>query len=293
MILSSLSNLQQRLILSFIGIIVLLIVITFSYSPALRFLFAFFTAGFIGAALWEYYSIAKAKDCQPLIKIGIIGTLFYVLAVFLKAQFEILLLPEIVLGLILISVFCYYFIKGSDPFVNLAITMFGILYITIPLCYLIKINYFIAEPISRDGRWCLIYLLAITKITDTSAFFIGKKYGRFQLSPYISPKKTWEGAFGGLLGAILLSILFYFFFKSFEVPPLNISFLQSLWLPFVISVGAQFGDLAESLLKRDVGVKDSSRLPGLGGMLDIVDSLIFTSPLMYFFLKMNAENTYL
>lgn len=289
MILSNLSNLQQRLIISGLSVVCLLIIITASYNSLFAPFFALFTSAVIGLAQWEYYHIAKAKNCQPLVKIGIIGTVAYVFAIFLRAHFLwAVMLPEIVLGLILIGAFSYYFIKGTDPFVNLAITLFGIFYLTIPLSCLIDINYFHSEPIVRDGRWALLYLLLVTKMTDTAAFFIGKKFGRRKLSPYISPKKTWEGAFGGLAGAMITSVVLYILFNLFSNnPPLGLTFWQSLWLSFLISIAGQFGDLAESLLKRDVGVKDSSHLPGLGGMLDIVDSLVFTSPLMYIFLEMN------
>lgn len=284
------NNLQQRLIVSFFGIVILLIVIFLSDQHIFKLLFAALTAGVISLALWEYYTIARNKGFQPLIKIGIIGSLFFIAATFLKTQFSAKMLPEIVLGFTLVASFAYYFIKGSDPFVNLAITGFGILYLVLPLSYIIDINYFVSEPIVRDGRWCLIYLLCVTKVTDAAAFFVGKKIGTTQLSPYISPKKTWEGALGGLLGALIISILYYAFLRHFfELPPFNITFFQSVWLALLISIAAQFGDLSESLLKRDVGVKDSSRLPGLGGMLDVVDSLVFTAPLMYIFLKLNSE----
>lgn len=284
------NHLKQRLIAGFLGSAILLIVVFLSHLPIFKLLFTLLASGVISLALWEYYNIARTKGFQPLIKIGIVGTVCFVIATFLQSQFNAKMLPEITLGITLIAAFIYYFIKGSDPFVNLSITGFGILYLTIPLSYLININYFASEPIVRDGRWCLFYLLLVTKITDTAAFFLGKKYGKLQLSPYISPKKTWEGALGGLLGAILTSMLLYVFFHLFfELVPLNITLFQSIWLGALISIAAQFGDLSESLLKRDVGVKDSSHLPGLGGVLDIVDSLVFTSPLMYIFLKLNAE----
>lgn len=286
MILSKLNNLQQRLVVSGVGLILLFTAIGWSYHPTWCLFFLLFMAGVVGSALWEYYQIARAKGFQPLIKIGLIGSMGYVLAIFLRTFLPHAMLPEIALGLTLISAFAYYFIKGSDPFLNLAITLFGVIYLTVPLSYLIDINYFVVPPVSSDGRWCLLYLLLVTKMTDTGAFFVGKQLGYTKFSPYISPKKTWEGALGGFFSALATSILLYIFFHSvFTTPPLNISFWQSLWLATAISVMAQFGDLAESLLKRDVGVKDSSHLPGLGGMLDIVDSLVFTSPLMYIFLK--------
>ena len=106
------------------------------------------------------------------------------------------------------------------------------------------------------------------------------------MAPYISPKKTWEGAIGGFFASLITSLFIYFLVNYlYEVPPINLSLFHSIWLAGVLSVIAQFGDLSESLLKRDVGVKDSNSIPGLGGMLDVVDSLVFTAPLMYIYLK--------
>lgn len=283
---NKLNNLQQRLLMGSVGAILLLTLIYWSHAPFFRYLFVFFIAAVISSALWEYYHIAKSKVCQPLIKIGLIGSTTYVLATFLRTQYhQAIVLPEIIIGITLLASFAYYFIKGSDPFINLAITMFGILYLTIPLSYIIDINYFESSAV-RDGRWCLLYLLFVTKMTDVGAFFIGKKFGQKQLSPYISPNKTWEGALGGLCAALSTSIIAYILIHLFTEPPFVITVWQSIWLAVLISIVGQFGDLAESLLKRDVGVKDSSHLPGLGGFLDMLDSLVFTSPLMYIFLSM-------
>jgi phosphatidate cytidylyltransferase len=288
MILQRLTNLQQRLVVSSVGVICLLVSISLSHGPLFRFIFAGLCAAVIGSALWEYYQIARMKGWQPLLKIGLIGSTLYVGAIFLRTQYPLMsMLPYIALGMTLMAAFVYYFIKGSDPFMNLAITLFGILYLTIPLSCVIEINYFPDPAIVNDGRWCLLYLLLVTKITDTGAFFVGKRIGRRQLSPYISPKKTWEGAFGGLCSAIAVSLCFYLIFTLFfDVPPFTLTLGQSIWLAILLSITAQFGDLAESLLKRDVGVKDSSDLPGLGGFLDTVDSLVFTAPLLAIFLYM-------
>lgn len=285
---NEMSNLQQRLLISGVGLIALLIVIYFSHVPLFAPFFALLTAGVICLALSEYYNIAKSKRCQPLVKIGLIGTVAYAFAIFLRTQVpQADVVPQIVLGMTLIAAFLYYFIKGSDPFVNLAITLFGFLYLTMTLSCIIDINYFRLDPFVKDGRWCFLYLLLVTKITDTTAFFVGKKLGQRKLSPYISPKKTWEGALGGICGALAVSILFFIVvWGFFSESPFEITFWQSIWLAILLSITAQFGDLAESLLKRDVGVKDSSHLPGLGGVLDIVDSLVFTAPLMYIFLQM-------
>lgn len=289
MIFNQMSNLQQRLIISGISAVIMFAIIFLSYNLFFGFIFTLLIAGVIGLALREYYRIATVKGFQPLSKIGIIGSTIFLCTVFLDTQVTYAFFyPEIVLGFILAAAFLYYFFKGTDPLVNSAITIFGIAYLTIPLSCLIYINYFEDMPFVRDGRWCLIYVLVVTKITDVGAFFIGKQLGKKKLSS-ISPQKTWEGAFGGFFSAIVASMFFYILFHLFfKHAPFEITLWQSVWLATLISITAQFGDLAESILKRDTGVKDSgNRLPGLGGFLDLVDSLVFTTPLMYFFLQLH------
>lgn len=288
MIFNQMSNFQQRLIMSGLSSVIMFALIFLSYTPIFGFLFTLLIAGTISTALKEYYRIAAVKGYQPLSKLGIGSSILFLCAVFFDTQVTYAyFFPEIILWLTLAAAFLYYFFKGTDPLINLAITIFGMAYLTLPLCCLIYINYFEDIPFVRDGRWCLIYLLVVTKITDTGAYFIGKRFGKNKLSS-ISPQKTWEGAFGGLCCSIAASLLFYIVFHLFfRYPPFQISLWQSIWLAVLISITAQFGDLAESILKRDTGVKDSgTRLPGLGGFLDLVDSLIFTSPLVYFFLQL-------
>lgn len=282
------NNLQQRLVVGSVSTAFMLLAIYLSHTPAFSFVFVLLIAAIICLALWEYYHIAQLKQLHPLSKIGLIGTVGYTVATFISTQFQNTeLLPHVVFGLSFASAFLYYFIKGADPFINMAVTFFGFVYLTIPLSFLILINYFSVEPKIIDGRWSLFYLLTVTKMTDTGAFFIGKKFGRTKLCPLISPKKTWEGAVGGLISSVLASLILYAIFQNFfQKNPFDITFWQSIWLAILISITAQFGDLAESLLKRNMGVKDSSHLPGLGGVLDIVDSIVFTAPLMYLFLKL-------
>ncbi len=282
------SNLKQRLTVSLFSVIVLLFAICFSDHPLFRPIFVLFTAGVISLAQWEYYHIAHGNGFTPLTKLGIVSSIAFVFANFFGIQYpSIEIFPQIVLWVTLIAAFGYYFVKGKDPFNNLAITLFGIIYLAIPLALILNITYYFPSEHSQDGRWWLLYLLLITKITDAGAFFIGRQWGVSKMVPYISPKKSWEGAAGGLLTAVITSIIFYLAMgAAFDKPPVTLTYFSSVWLAGCISIVGQFGDLAESLLKRDVGVKDSSHLPGLGGMLDVVDSVIFTCPFLYFYLKM-------
>lgn len=280
------THLQQRITISLFCVAILLIAIFLSPYPYFRFLFIILASATMSTAVWELYRICKAKGYLPLDTVGIAGTVAYACAVFLITQFPTLsFLPEMIMGLIIIASFIWFFIRGSEPIINLSLTFFAFLYLTIPLSYLIKINYFFPVESTQDGRWWLVYLLAVTKMTDTGAFFLGK-HGSHKLAPYISPKKTWLGAFGGLAVGALTGFIFPIIISFlFSPSPLEITLCQSIWLAIFLSIAAQFGDLAESLLKRDGRVKDSNTLPGLGGVLDIVDSLVFTAPLLYIYLK--------
>lgn len=285
---TQLSPFQQRLAVSSMGVPIFLGIIAFSFNLVFQPIFVLLVASFIGLALWEYYRLAEIKNFQPLVSLGLFANFAYVWGVYMAIRDPYLLfLPEGVLIIFLALSLLMFFKPRANPLINVAITGFGILYLTLPLTSIININYFFSNNGLQDGRWWLVYLLGVTKSADTGAYFIGKLLGKRKLAPEISPKKTVEGAIGGVLGAILSSFVFYAIAHAYEPhPPIFLTLWQSLWLGLVLSLIAQFGDLAESLLKRDADVKDSSQLPGLGGFLDIVDSLVFTAPALYLFLKL-------
>jgi len=125
----------------------------------------------------------------------------------------------------------------------------------------------------------IAFLILVTKATDVGAYLIGKKFGKTLLIPRISPKKTKEGALGGLIFGSVTALLFGKLLTGME-------YYHILFLGLLLSIIGQVGDLAESLFKRDFDVKDSSHsLPGLGGVLDVIDSLLFTAPIFYFYIK--------
>jgi phosphatidate cytidylyltransferase len=274
------SNFIQRLFVSlFLGTI-FCGVIYLSHDPLFQPLFVLIVALVIGGALWEYYHIAKVNGHVPVDTIGIVGSIAYLYVLYLTmGQTHVVDWSLMTLSLTLFSAFLYYFFSGISPFVNLAITVFGVVYLTIPLSVMILIDI-------DYGRYWMFYLLLVTKSTDIGAYFVGKQWGRHKLAPVISPRKTWEGAIAGFLLGTFTSYIFHKFSLEYYGVPLFDSSLQSLGFGALMAIVAQAGDLSESLLKRDSGVKDSNRLPGLGGLLDMVDSLVFTAPLLYFFLKL-------
>ena len=181
---------------------------------------------------------------------------------------------SIILGATILSLFFLnlHVQRKESSLISVAVTLLGILYIGWLFSFLAKIRCL------EYGKYWVGYLIFVTKMGDAAAYFVGKKCGTLRLNKKISPNKTVEGACAGLLTATVCSLGIRLF-----VPEINV--VQALILGFFIGVLAQLGDLAESLIKRDVGVKDSGFIPGLGGVLDILDSLLFTAPFLYYYLS--------
>ena len=156
---------------------------------------------------------------------------------------------------------------------GLATTLFGLAYIGGLFSYVFYIRAFHAE----QGAWLLLFLILVTKAGDMGAYVIGRLFGRHTLIPRISPRKTVEGFIGAMLVSAVAASA-----AHAMVPRLHHSRYSGFALGLFLGVCGQLGDLAESLLKRDCQIKDTSRLlPGLGGVLDVMDSLLFTAPLFY------------
>lgn len=280
------NQLKERLLLGSLGIPVLIFIIYFSYIPLFKPVFVLSTLLITTLALLEFYQLALNKGIQPLIYPGMSCTIAYLLGVYTALQNPSLYwLPPFILFISLLIFFSAFFKKNENSLVNLAVTLLGFAYLTIPLSFILKLNYFVIPSSYWDGRLWLTYVIIVTKMTDVGGYFFGKMLGRTKLAPLISPKKTIEGALGGILLALVTSLFFYYLQSTHSSLSLHITLWQSIWMALLISLFAQFGDLSESILKRDAGIKDSGHLPGLGGVLDIVDSLVFTLPLMYFILE--------
>src|SRR5438874_229419 len=134
------------------------------------------------------------------------------------------------------------------------------------------------------GQLYVLFLIAVTKFADMGAYLTGSVVGRHLMVPHISGKKTWEGFFGAIVFALLCSL------GLFKLMPGHLSALNwthTTILGVLLGLGAVLGDLAESIIKRSTDVKDSGNLlPGIGGALDLLDSLLFTAPLLFFYLRL-------
>jgi len=170
--------------------------------------------------------------------------------------------------------------SGKDITVRISVTLAGIIYVAWLFSFLVKINYYKFGTPGYDGRWYLFFLFLVVKVNDSAAYLIGSQWGRNKLIARISPSKTVEGTVGGVLGGGLAGVAGKYLF-SLE----RINWPAALTLGLVLGAVAVVADLAESMLKRDRGVKDSgSLLPGLGGVLDLFDSIYFTAPVLYLYM---------
>lgn len=167
---------------------------------------------------------------------------------------------------------------SSQTIVGVSTALFGIFYVSWCFSFLIKLRFMEGLGLP-DGRWLVAFLLLVTKGGDIGAYTAGSLFGRHTLAPRISPHKTWEGTFGGLLFSLAAGAALKPVFP-------HVAMGHLLILSLLLGILGQLGDLSESMIKRDCQVKDSGALlPGMGGVLDVLDSLLFTSPVCYFYIR--------
>jgi len=162
---------------------------------------------------------------------------------------------------------------------SIAVTLFGIIYVGVMINLMQKIRF--SEKI--EGEWWLLFFIVTSKMSDTGAYCVGSLFGKRKMVPNISPGKTWEGFIGAIIFSILTSVTFLYFWAN---QLSQLSFVVAISLGIILGLGSVVGDLVESLFKREANVKDSgSYFPGIGGILDLMDSLLFNAPLMYLYLR--------
>src|SRR3990167_666806 len=275
-------DLSRRLILSLASLVVIILTLTFSNIFFVKWIIALLVATLCAIGIWEYGMLTKIKKgyINLLITIGIGIILSFFSTTFTS---NLIQLPIVIFFIGVILIFAYHFNKITDASSSIAKGFFRICYVALPLALLLKILY-LTSPSGHGeaGNLWVLYLLIVTKMTDIGAYFGGRLLGKQKLAIDISPGKTVVGSVIGFISAIVFSVAFHV--VSLFVSTYHLTFVQSLWLGAILGCLGQFGDLSESLLKRDADVKDSNRLPGLGGILDMLDSLLFTIPVIFLFL---------
>ncbi|MEX2584406.1 MAG: phosphatidate cytidylyltransferase [Gemmatimonadota bacterium] len=245
--------------------------------------------GIAVAAALEFYRLAQQKGIEPFRFLGgVVAALFIALAAVAPesgpeaAGFSTLLVCAII-GSGIVAIWT----RGvaGQPILAFSTTLAGAAYTGALLSFALFLRHIPGNTGAWHGTALLFAPVLLTWASDTAAYFVGRRFGKRKLIPSVSPGKTVEGAIGALVGAFLVGVAYTFVLQLF--PTYRLSLWQGALLGVLVSVAAQVGDLAESLFKRDAGVKDSGTLlPGHGGALDRFDSLLFTLPLGYYFLRL-------
>lgn len=251
-------------------------------------------------SLWEYFALLKAGGISHHRGMGLV-----VAAILIGLNFWLLRCPAMAKPLLegggtifgveaaLFALFTMaLFLReygrndpGRHTAEAISFTLFGVVYIPWLFLFMAKLLYLTPRDAAgfTTGQYLVLFVVAVTKFTDVGAFLCGSLFGHTPFFPNISPKKTWEGIAGGIALGVFLGIMVFRFFGD-HLPPFSLAMVCAL--SFVLSVAGVAGDLAESLLKRSVHSKDSGHvLPGIGGGMDLIDSLLFTMPLFYFLLQ--------
>ncbi len=239
-------------------------IFTIFFAP--EWVFFLVVLSFSVLALNEFFILAQKKDIVINRYLGIFFGIALAFSMFFSAE-------AVVLATACLAIFIFNFHRSlrGQALISVAMTLFGIIYACWFFLHLLKIK---SLP---HGDFWVFYTILLVKGGDAGAYFVGKKFGKIKLMEHISPNKSVEGACGGFLATVILSL-------GSKVYLYSIPIFHLLWLGILLGVLSQLGDLAESLIKRDVGVKDSGQIPGLGGILDILDSLILTIPFVYYYL---------
>lgn len=227
------------------------------------------------ASYYEFRQMAIKKEATSSMWLGIILLLLFLL----NLKFNLLDTLESVYVVTLIVMFRELFNNKGSAILNVGATLTGIFYIGVCAGSLYMIREFSTFPGDKAGIFVISYLVSIW-LSDSAAYFGGVTFGKHRLLERVSPKKSWEGFFFGLAGAIGSFFLFRFLFLEFLNP------VDAVVLGLIVGIVGPLGDLVESLLKRDAGVKDSSNiLKGHGGFFDRFDSVIASAPIVYIYLK--------
>lgn len=246
--------------------------------------------GMVG--LWESYTMLDHKKLPNFKVIGMIcgsfficGSFYYFRSVSRLQSYEFESAVLLFFMLVVFTRQMFQRTRDISPIETMAYTLFGLLYVLWLFNYITKIVYVVPHANGKvAGHFYVLYLIVVTKFSDMGAYLTGSVIGKHPLIPHISPKKTWEGFFGALVFSLLGS------YSMLALMPHSLALIDyknGTVLGLLLGFAAIIGDLAESIIKRSCDVKDSGALlPGIGGALDLIDSLLFTAPLLFFYMRL-------
>ena len=265
------------------GVVVLPFLIASILISWLQPLFVVMAAAAMVSGLFEFYVLAKRRDLKPDAALGFLAaaalfTVFYFSDPGPRSDLLMMQMIPLILVVFTAASLVAATLRGA-PFDKMipstGATILGVLYVVLLGGHLVAVRTGFNQPLSAD---LLSFFFLVLMGSDTCAYYVGRAFGKHKLAPSISPGKTWEGVAGGLLAGLLMGALAHFWF--FRELPLKLA----LPLAAVLIVVGILGDLTESALKRSAGAKDAANiLPGHGGLLDRLDSLLFNAPVIYYF----------
>jgi phosphatidate cytidylyltransferase len=267
-----LGNTATRIIVSLIAIPLIIAACLFGGIP-----FLIFVIGIAIISFWEFSKLAKNKKAHVNLVLGGLTVILIVANVYFKfVDFFILIIISSTL-LLLVELFR----NKESAIINVGSTFLGIFYLGLFSSTILLIREYFAhsEMLYSEGGYLIISIMVSIWVCDSAAFFLGSAFGKHKLFPRVSPNKSWEGAIAGFVFAIIAMIVA----KATVIDLLTLT--DAIVIGVIVGVIGQMGDLVESLVKRDAGVKDSSAIiPGHGGIFDRFDSLLLAAPVVYIYL---------
>jgi phosphatidate cytidylyltransferase len=248
------------------------------------------------AGQWEFYAAQEEKGHKVFKHSGLFcGALIYASSWYFlienPARASLVHLgAESALVFAILGAFIRLVVRQENhqaPITTAALTVLGLMYVPFLFNFVALLAFTPGDP--AVNRFLLIYLLAVTKFSDVGAYVVGSLVGRHKMIPRISPGKTWEGFAGAIATSLAISLaLTYWMGAPLHALSLTSGVILGLLVPLISVVG----DLAESVVKRDASIKDSGHsIPGIGGALDLIDSLLFSAPVLYFYLQFTSGGT--
>lgn len=232
-----------------------------------------------GLTLYEFYSLLKHMGYDPFDKLGIALGVTVIVAPFYFGRYGLQTADLVAFAVIVFSIRILKEREPQNRVETLAASLFGIIYVPVMLHYLVRII-MLHTPSQHTGVACCLWVIAVSKFCDVGALLSGMAFGRRKMAPVISPKKTWEGAIGGLIVSSLVGAGIAYGARGYL--PVGFTPLLAAGVAFPLAALAIVADLVESIIKRRATIKDSGdTIPGIGGMFDVTDSLILTAPASY------------
>lgn len=225
--------------------------------------------------MYEFFNVVKTKNIHALRSIAYLACIVYYVLVNKNTDFHIIMLVILAAFFIML---CIPIIDTRYNFIDVAITLFALVYIGVFFSFLVLID------LKAEGRYLIWLVFVSSWLCDTTAYYTGRKFGKNKLCPKVSPNKTIEGSIGGMLGSTIACFILGIISTKFGV---HIPVYHFIIIGILCGVFCQFGDLTASSIKRYINVKDYSNLiPGHGGILDRFDSILFAAFVVYYYIDL-------